>query len=244
MIIDRNSPLPLYFQLKEILLENIQSGAWKPGEKIPTEETIQNEYGLSRTTVRQAMQALEQSGQVTRQAGRGTFVRIAKVQEGTEPYAQTITEINPSGVDLSFKIISTNWIPAPQDIATLLQIAPGTNVFCLRRLRLANQCPIGHTISFFVENFYENLDLSRAETGGSMNFIRNVNLDRYTVERIVEAVMPSQEDMHLLDMEKTVPALMITRVLRDEAFLPIEVYRVIYRSDRFRYHIHSLPPQL
>ena len=163
MTIDRSSPLPLYFQLKEIMLKKIHTGEWKPGGKIPTEENIQNVYGLSRTTVRQAMQELEQSGQVTRQAGRGTFVRVAKVQEGTEPYMQTISEINVPGVDLTFKIISTGWLPAPKEAASLLHIAPAESVFCMRRLRLANQNPIGHTLSYFVKEFYDNLDLSRAE---------------------------------------------------------------------------------
>ena len=86
MEIDRNSHLPLYIQLKQRLMEQIRLGEWKPGEKIPTEEEIQQTFDVSRTTVRQAMREIELEGKITRQPGRGTFVTQPKFMEGPNAF--------------------------------------------------------------------------------------------------------------------------------------------------------------
>ncbi len=73
-MIDRASPVPFYFQLSSLLEEEIVAGRWKPGLRIPSENDLCARYGLSRTTVRQALARLEQEGLVSREKGRGTFV--------------------------------------------------------------------------------------------------------------------------------------------------------------------------
>ena len=72
--IDRNSPVPYYFQLAEIVEEEIVSGRWEPGTRLPSEPDLCDQYALSRTTIRQALARLEQKGLITRDKGRGTFV--------------------------------------------------------------------------------------------------------------------------------------------------------------------------
>ena len=72
--IDRDSPVPFYFQLSELLEQEIVSGRWEPGTRIPSENELCARYGLSRTTIRQALARLEQEGLVSREKGRGTFV--------------------------------------------------------------------------------------------------------------------------------------------------------------------------
>ena len=73
--IDRSSPLPLYYQLKQILLEKIESGLWSPGDLIPSEHELQETYGVSRTTVRQTLSDLVHEGVLVRHRGRGTLSR-------------------------------------------------------------------------------------------------------------------------------------------------------------------------
>jgi multiple sugar transport system substrate-binding protein len=74
--IDRNTPIPAYFQLKEQLREQLGAGVWQPGEKIPTEAELCELYNISRTPVRQALKELVVEGLLTRTAGRGTFVAL------------------------------------------------------------------------------------------------------------------------------------------------------------------------
>lgn len=82
--VDRNSPLPLHYQLKQHLLEKIESGEWKPNDLIPSEQEMQNSFGLSRITVRQALSDLVYEGLLIRERGRGTFVAPPKMTHSLE----------------------------------------------------------------------------------------------------------------------------------------------------------------
>ena len=78
-MLTRESPVPLYIQLKQLLIDRIAAGDWKPGDMLPTEEQLQEQYGVSRTTVRLAFKELEIEGKISRQQGRGTFVSEPKI---------------------------------------------------------------------------------------------------------------------------------------------------------------------
>ncbi len=244
MEINRSSPLPLYFQLKEILLNGIQHGNWKVGEKLPTEEEIQNEYHISRTTVRQALQELESEGWITRQAGRGTFVAQPKIREGTEAFHLGLPEFQGKGLQLGWKILSAGWHPVPENVAAALHLPNGESVFRLLRLRVANQTPIGYAVSYVPAVFAASLDLTLAEQGGSMNYLKGINLERCTAERVVEALPAERADSEKLGIEQGSPVLVITRLLCSQSAVPIEYFRGVYRGDRFQYHVQSLPAQV
>ena len=87
--IDRNSPIPIYYQLKLLILEQIKRGEWRPGDKAPTEAELCERYGISRTPVRQALLELVREGVLTRRAGRGTFVAL-------QPEARTLLRVTLS----------------------------------------------------------------------------------------------------------------------------------------------------
>ena len=80
--IERGSPLPLYHQLKQVLLERITRGEFRPGVPLPGDHELVHSYRLSRTTVRQALRKLELTGVITRQRGRGTFLAGPKLRHG------------------------------------------------------------------------------------------------------------------------------------------------------------------
>lgn len=242
--INRNSPFPLYYQLKELLLGKIQRGEWKPGEQIPTEEEIQMQYEISRTTVRQALRELELDGKISRQAGKGTFVTHPKIQEGTESYDLDALELDEKGLQLVWKVIYAEEIDAPAEVAARLQVAPGERVFSLKRLRMANGSAIGYVETYIAKPFIPYVDLAQAESGGTMNYLRAVGLERYIAERTVEALPAERETAKILEIERGFPVLVLTRVLRDESDRPVEFFRGYYRGDRFRYHIQKLPAQV
>jgi GntR family transcriptional regulator len=244
MEINRNSPLPLYFQLKQLLSEKIQHGDWKPGDKLPTEEEIQQKYDISRTTIRQALRELELEGMITRQAGRGTFVTLTKVQEGPSAFELEMSEYVGKGLQLSWKVVQAGEVPAPDKIAEWLQIQPGAGVFRLQRLRIANDLVVGHGISYVTGECIGLIDLSLAETGGSMNYLSRIDLPRCTAERVLEALPADREDVRLLEIERGTPVLVMSRVLRDPDSRPFEFFRGVNRGDRYRYHIQRIPVQL
>jgi len=242
--IDRRSHLPLYVQLKEMLLENFRKGVWKPGDKIPTEGEIQNEYNLSRTTVRQALRELELEGRIQRQAGRGTFVSQPKIQEGTEAFNLGLPSLVEQGLQVAWKIMSAGEVAAPEAVVKMLQLAPGERVFCLERLRLLNDEIIGYAVTYVAPQFSPKIDLSLALVDGTMNYLTPIGLEQCTAERVVEALLPDRQDIRLLKIDRYSPVLVITRLLRTGDGQPVEYYRGVSRGDRFRYHIQKIPAEV
>jgi GntR family transcriptional regulator len=240
MTIDKQSPVPLYFQLKQLLIRNLQNKLWLPGQQLPTEESLQQEYDISRTTVRQALRELEVEGWITRQAGKGTFVTDIKVREGTEPFIDSLLFFRSYGIDMSWKVLSAEWENTPVYIAECLGVPVGEKVFCLRRLRLANHEPIGTVVAYLVDKWVDQVDLSLAETGGSTNYLRGSDVTQCVAERVVEALPASHEEARVLGIKYHDPVLVITRLLRDCDGKPMEHYRGVFRGDRYQYNVQNL----
>src|SRR5690606_2399879 len=93
-------------------------------------------------------------------------------------------------------------------------IVPGTNVFCLKRLRLANENAIGYAVSYVVKEFVDKIDLLLADQGGTMAYLSRIGLENSTAERIVEALPAEREVAKLLDIDVGTPVLVINRLLR------------------------------
>lgn len=241
MIIDRNSRLPLYYQLKQWLVGQIEQGNWQPGDMLPTEQQLQEQYELSRTTVRQAFRELELDGLVTRYRGRGTFVAKPKVAHRPEPRSSLTNYLLQQGVQPGWQVLSAEWIPASTEVAGQLHIEPGAKVYRLRRLRLANDEPIGYHITYVSPKFSDAIDESTLTAGGSLRYLRRQNhLEGSRADRILEAIAAGKEEASLLGVELGMPMLLIRRLVVSQDGQPIEAFRGIYRGDRFQYHISNL----
>lgn len=241
VIIDRASRLPLYFQLKQWLVEQIEKGHWQPGDMLPTEQQLQEQYDLSRTTVRQAFKELELEGLVTRYRGRGTFVAKPKVTHSPEPRSSLTASLLHQGVQPGWRVLSAEWTSSPTEVAKELQVEVGTQVYRLRRLRLANDEPIGYHIAYVSPKYSEAIDESSLTNGGSLRYLRRQNhLDGSRADRILEAIAAGKEEAALLSVDIGMPMLLIRRVVMSYDSKPIELFRGIYRGDRFQYHISNL----
>ncbi len=241
MVIDRHSPVPLYYQLQEWLIDQIESGTWRPGDMLPAERELQDEFELSRTTVRQAIQELENRGLVTRYRGRGTFVAKPKVGHSPLPSHSLADQLLSQGMTAGWVVLSADWVEVPADVALRLQIEPEQQVYCLRRLRLANDEPIGYHIAYVSPEFAEAIDEDGLAKGGSLRYLRfEQDLAGNSAKRILEAIPATAVMAELLDVEVGAPMLQIRRVVLSPDERPIEDFCGVYRGDRFQYHINDL----
>src|SRR5258708_38361115 len=138
----RNSPLPRYYQLKEIMKERIRSGEWKPGDLIPSERELGETYGISRMTARQAITDLVNEGLFYREQGKGTFVSRNKITQQLIRLTGFTEDIRARGQQPSTKVLSAQLTPANEVTAERLRIQTGQIVFYLQRLRLADGEPL------------------------------------------------------------------------------------------------------
>src|SRR6059058_1119123 len=129
----RNSPLPLYFQLKEIMRERIRSDEWKPGDLIPSERELSEKYGISRMTARQAITELVNEGLFYREQGKGTFVSHLKISQQLIRLTGFTEDIRARGQRPDTKVLSATMCPADESTAERLRIKTGQLIFCLRR---------------------------------------------------------------------------------------------------------------
>lgn len=245
MKIERNSPLPLYYQLKHLLEGKIANGGWKPGDILPTELSLQKEHNLSRTTVRQAFRELELEGLVTRFRGRGTFVAEPKVIHSPEPENSLTNFLIQQGKNPGWKIISSQLCLPSETVAARLQIKKDVEVFCLRRLRLSDEEPIGYLVSYISPAFQDAIDKESMEKDSSLDYLKgNGHLINSRAQRIFEAVPAQEEEAALLGVDVGAPMFQVRRLVTSQDSLPIEDFRAVYRGDRFQYQIGSLPTEI
>ena len=120
--INRASKLPLYHQLYELLRGDILSGRWQPGDLLPPESELMERYQLSRTTVRQVLDMLVNEGLIYRQRGRGSFVAYPTVEQALVRIISFTDDMLQRGFAPSTRVLSSDLVPAPKDIAQRLEV--------------------------------------------------------------------------------------------------------------------------
>jgi GntR family transcriptional regulator len=140
--LDRAGPLPLYFQLRQAVLREIREGGLAPGDRLPTEAEMERRYGVSRSTIRQALNDLAAEGLIHRIQGKGTFVGSPKIQH--VPVLTSFSELlRAQGYQPSHRLLDSSVLPGPPEVAEGLQVEEGTSCRFLRRLFLADDDPVG-----------------------------------------------------------------------------------------------------
>lgn len=140
--LDKDLAVPLYHQLEAILKAEIESGRWRPGEQIPTEAQLVENFGVSKITVRQAIQNLVALGYVRREHGRGTFVSKRKFDEGPRELTSFSEEMKGHSLAASSRILTQTVSLADNRVAQALGIPVQSPVVILKRLRLAGGEPL------------------------------------------------------------------------------------------------------
>jgi GntR family transcriptional regulator len=240
MTIDRESPIPLYYQLKELLTGRITSDEWQPGDMLPTEEQLQEQYELSRTTVRQALKELEFEGKISRYRGRGTFVSKPKISHSPDPHFNLTAYLTQQGMEPGWQVLSAGWVSATAEVADRLGVKAGSRVYQLQRLRMANDEPIGYHITHVIPVLGEAIDENRLDQGGSLDYLHGPGqLEESYANRTIEAILASDETAKLLDIVKGSPILLIRRQVFNADGVPVEDMRAMYRGDRFQYRVRQ-----
>ena len=141
--LDRTGPVPIFQQLKAFMREHIVAGVWAPNRKRKAEADLAAEWGLSRGTVRKAIEELAEEGLLVRTHGRGTFVASQVVEQPLAERMVTFSEdLISKGIPFETQVLQQGVLQAHGKIATLLALATGARVFFLRRLRMVDKEPL------------------------------------------------------------------------------------------------------
>lgn len=241
----RKGPLPRYYQLKEIMREKIRSGEWMPGDLIPSERELGEQYGISRMTARQAITELVNEGLFYREQGKGTFVSRHKITQQLLHLTGFTEDIRARGQCPGTRVLSASMCPADETVAERLHIRHGEAVFCLQRLRLANDEPLAIEQSYLHFPNCEQL----AEDDLEKNSLYRLLETKYgqlllEAEQELEAGLVSEEEAPLLEVPVGSPALYTRRTTYVERNQPIEYARAIYCGRKYIFYTYMKREQL
>jgi GntR family transcriptional regulator len=140
--LDKSLPVPLYHQLQAVLKAEIESRKFRVDEQLPNESKLAERFGVSKITVRQALQELADLGYIRREHGRGTFVARRKFDEGPRELTSFTEEMRRHNLAASSRILANSIVEADNKTAHALHVPLKSPVVLLKRLRLAGGEPL------------------------------------------------------------------------------------------------------
>jgi GntR family transcriptional regulator len=241
----KNSPLPRYYQLKEIMRERVQSDEWKPGDLIPSERELSEKYGISRMTARQAISDLVNEGLFYREQGKGTFVSQRKITQQLIRLTGFTEDIKARGQKPGTKVLSAQMFPADETTAEKLRIDPGTLIFRLQRLRLADDEPLAIELSQTSFKGCERLLEEDLEHNSLYRLLETkYGIPLMEADQELEAGLAGNEEAQLLKIPVGRPVLFTRRVTYTERNQPIEYAKAVYCGNKYIFHTHLKRDQL
>jgi len=231
--------IPLYVQIKQIIVEEIRSGELKPGQAIPTETVLAERYSVSRATVRQAMTDLVHQGLLVRQQGRGTFVNKPKIETKLRNLYSFSQDMIEKGRVPEHRIIDFEWVLPRPAIREKLDLEDGELVVKLVRLRLVDDELIMLETSYLPQRYFGALTQEEVEETRSLYslFEEKYEIKMDHVVDYFEPVLVDDFASKMLDVPVGAPALYIERIgyLTDNT--RVELSQSIVRGDRCRYFV-------
>ncbi|HOJ88832.1 MAG TPA: GntR family transcriptional regulator [Pseudothermotoga sp.] len=235
-MIERESPMPLYYQVEKILHAWITKEL-KPGSVIPGEKDLCDAFQVSRSVVRQALSDLTNKGLIKRYRGIGTVVVQPKIDEHlvstlTGFYADMISQ----GMKPKTKVLQKEIKRADEILAHYLSIKPGDQVIKIHRLRFIEEEPILLVTTFLPLNIFPQL-LDEDLEGQSLYYLLE---SKYGIklawgERTIEAISADSQDAKFLGITKGDPLLFLRSITYTEQDIPVEYYEAKHRADRARF---------
>ncbi len=230
---------PLYDQLVDILTEKIEH-EYRPGDLMPSERELSERYGLSRTTVRLALQELERLGLVVRQHGRGTFVADRSAQTTNLMQAYSFTDqMRKMGRVPETTILDFSEMEADKNIAEHMGCRIGDRIFRLKRLRSADGMPMMVERTYLPVRKFLLLKRPMLEHKALYKIIEEDFHDKIRVaEEEFFASIARPADAHLLGIAENAPVLDLVRTTYDMSNEIVEYTLSVARADQFKYKVY------
>jgi GntR family transcriptional regulator len=232
--INRHSKLPYYQQLYDIFRAKIDRGEWSPGDMIPPESELIEQYEVSRITVRQVLDMLVKEGLIYRERGRGSFVAHPTLEQTMNRIVSFTEDMRQRGFIPGTRVLSASLIPATKDIAEKLHVEPGELLARIERLRTADGEPMSIEESYLVHRYCPSVLQHDYSTQPLREILdRDYGIRLVYAKQVIRAIQAAKELAGLLKIKTGSPLLFIERVTFSQGEIPVEFLRVYYRSDRY-----------
>lgn len=233
--LQRQSGVPLYYQIQQRLISQIHAGEFRPGEPIPSLQEIAGRMGVSQMTARQAIRALCDLGLMYSKQGKGTFVSGMKHERNFRQVLSFSEEMRARGSAPSSKVLWFRSQAGDREVRTALELQAGQKIFQLRRVRYADGQPMGIECSSFPQYLCPDL-LQRFDPSASLyeKLAQDYGIQMAVTDEVVEVGRVKAEEAKLLKVAAGSPVFLFTRTCYGENGRPLEFVKSIYRGDRYK----------
>jgi DNA-binding GntR family transcriptional regulator len=232
--LDRSSPIPLYFQIAENLKRAIEDGTIKPGERLDNELDLTARLGVSRPTVRQAVQRLVEQGLVVRRRGLGTVVVAPRILRSVA-LTSLYDDLSASHRHPATTVLSAREIEADDEIAAVLSLPSGAPVLSVERLRLADGTPLALMHNYLPARLLKGRPEDTLEKSGLYELLRSQGIRLQAGEQVIGARRATAHEANMLQAPRTATVLTMTRTTFDHEGKPVEHGSHAYLADRYSF---------
>jgi GntR family transcriptional regulator len=236
------TPVPLYSQIAENLLDQIESGELKPGDRLPPERELSTLFGVNRVTVRRALQLLEMQGLLVRRQGDGTYITEPKIERRADKLVPFTWGMQRRGFTPGAKVILFEVRPVDVSTSKELQLTVSAPVYYIERLRFVNQEPaMLERLTVSVRRFpaLERFDLNMRSLYEILETEYGVSVAQ--ARQSLEAIIATEYEAGLLQIQPGAPLMLERRLAFDHSGQPVEHGKDLYRGDRFRFVTETAP---
>jgi DNA-binding GntR family transcriptional regulator len=234
--LDRSSPVPLYFQIAESLRQAISDGTLKPGERIDNELDLTERLGVSRPTVRQAVQRLVDQGLVVRRRGLGTVVVTPRILRSVA-LSSLYDDLSASGRQPATTVLGLESLSADDDIAAVLSVPVGTPVLSVERLRLADGTPLALMHNYLPAGLLRGEPRDALEKTGLYEVLRGQGVQLQAGEQTIGARKATAHEAKMLEVSRAATVLTMTRTTFDQNDKPVEHGSHAYLAERYSFRM-------
>jgi GntR family transcriptional regulator len=221
-----------------LLKERIVSGALAAGERLPGEPQLAASHGMSRVTVRRALDGLARDGLIRRRAGSGTYVRGDEaVKPLTGDLTNMLAHLAVMGRETEARLLAFAYVEPPPAVAEALGLAAGEEAQHAVRVRMMSGEPFSHLTTYVPARIGRMFAKADLEATPMLTLLERAGVTADRAEQTISATLAAPEAAAALGVEIGAPLLSLIRIVRDRDGRGVEYLAALYRPDRHRFHM-------
>jgi GntR family transcriptional regulator len=241
--IDKRSAVPYYEQLAELLRREIEQNKPPTGVyQLPSENELAEMHGVSRPTIRHALDSLERQGYIYREKGKGSFATTRRVEHELTNLVSTTEAISKRGWTVATRVISLRYLPAPPAVAQALELGPEDHIYELRRVRIVEGAPLSVQTAFLAAHLCPKLDENDLTSSLYRLLETRYGLRLWAASETLRARGATQDEAKLLEVRKGTPVMFAVRVTYTSTGKAVEYLEAAWRGDRYDFKVTLARP--
>lgn len=232
--LNKEIPIPLYFQLKEKIKGKIVNGSLEPGDLIPSERELSKKYNISRPTIRQALKELENEGLIHREKGRGSFVSKPKIKYGfIQKFTTFYDDMKEKGHETKTKVLKKEIYYAEGSITKKLNISENDKVIFIHRVRFIEGDPVVSVMNNIPYKLCPQLINENLENKSLYNILaKKYNIKPYRAEITLEPIVANEYDKKLLNIKEGSAMFLMKNITYSSDNLAMDYFESHFRGDK------------